>query len=115
MYCTASLNASTGLRCSLGVSEMAQAPSNVVPASPVATGEPEANLEAILSAEDFMDWKDIKKHPADPDLGVFDKTPDEDKSDPLKHETIDKETGSQTPATLSAAPEATATAAHNEI
>ena len=56
-----------------------------------------------------------KKHLADPDLEVFDKTPDEDKSDLPKHETVEKETGSQTPATLSAAPEATATAAHDEL
>jgi len=48
-------------------------------------------------------------------LEVFDKTPDEDESDPQKHEMIEKETGSQTPATSSAAPEATATAAHDEV
>ena len=87
----------------------------MAPAPPVATGEPEADLEAILSAEDFVDWKDIKEHLADPDLEVFDKTPNEDESDPPKHETVEKETGSQTPTTLSAAPEATATAAHDAV
>jgi len=97
------------------VSETAQAPSNVVPAPPVASGEPEADPEALLSAEDFVDWQDIKKHLADPDLEVLDRTPDEDESEPSKHETVEKETGSQTPETSSAAPEATATAAHDEL
>ena len=97
------------------MSKTAQVPSNVVPASPVATREPEADPKAIVSAEDFVDWKDIKKHLADPDLEVFNKTPDEDESDPPKHEMIEKETESQTPATLSAAPEATATAAHDAV
>jgi len=87
----------------------------VVPKPPVAASEPEPDPEAILSAEDFVDWKDIKKHLADPDLEVSDKTPDEDESEPPKHETVEKETGSQTPATSSTAPEATATAAHDEL
>ena len=60
-------------------------------------------------------WKDIKKHVADPDLEVFDKTPDEDESEPPRHETVEKETGSQTPATSSAAPKAPATASHDEL
>ena len=60
----------------------------MVPAPPVATGEPEADPKAILSTEDFVDWKDIKKHLADFDLEVFDKTPDEDESEQPKHETV---------------------------
>jgi len=100
------------LRRSPGVYEMAQVPLNVVPAPPVATSEPEADPEAILSAED---QKGIKRHLADPDLEVFDKTPDEDVSEPPKHETVEKETGSQTPVPSSAAPETTATAARNEL
>ena len=87
----------------------------MVPAPPVAASEPEADPEAIPSAEDFVDWKDIKKHLADPDLEVFDHTPDEDESEPPKHETVEKETGSQPPATSSAAPKATATATHDEL
>ena len=35
-----------------------------------------------------MDWKDIKKHLADPDLEVFDKTPGEGESELPKHETV---------------------------
>jgi heat shock protein beta len=104
------------LRRSLGVSETAQAPSNVDPAPPVATGEPEADPEAILRSEEFVDWQDMKKHLADPDLEkVFDKTPDEDEPEPPKHDRVEKETGYQTPSTTSAAPEATATAAHDEL
>jgi len=76
------------LRRSLGVSETAQAPSNVVPAPPIAAGEPEADPEAILSTENFVDWKDIKKNLADPDLEVFDNTPDEDESEPPKRGTV---------------------------
>jgi len=56
-----------------------------------------------------VDWRDIKKHLADPDLEVFDKTPDEDESD---HRSMRR---SQTPATTSVAPEATTTAAHDEL
>jgi len=100
------------LRSSLGVSNTAQVPPNVVTAPHVATSKPEADPEAILSAEDFVDWKDIEKHLADPDLEVFDRTPDENESEP---QTVEKETGSQTPATSSAPPEATATAAHDEL
>ena len=87
------------------MSETAQAPSNVVPAPPVSTRGPEPDLKVNLGAEDFVDWKDIKKHLADPDLEVFDKTPSEDESEPPKHETVEKETGRQTPATSSAARE----------
>ena len=98
---------------------MVQAPLNVVPVPPVATSEPEADpeaiLEAILSAEDFMDWKGIKKHLADPNLEVFNRTPDEDKLDPLKDEVVEKKLGPQRPGTLSAIPEATANAAHNAV
>jgi len=87
----------------------------VVPAPPVATRGPEPDPEVILGAEGFVDWKDIKKHLADPDLEVFDKTPGEDESEPPMHETVEKETGRQTPATSSATREATATAAHDEL
>ena len=82
------------LRSSLGVSNTAQAPPNVVPAPHIAASEPEADPETFLSAEDFVDWKDIEKHLADPDLEVFDRTPDENESEP---QTVEKETGSQTP------------------
>lgn len=85
------------LRRSLGVSETAQAPSNVVPAPPVATGEPDADPEAILKAEEFVDWQDIKKNVADPDLKVFDISPDEDEPEPPKHQRVEKEAGYQPP------------------
>jgi len=85
--------------------------SNVVP--PVATGEPEADPGGDSECGGFLDWKDIKKHLADPDSEVFDKTPDEEESEPPRHRTVEQETGSQTPATSSAAPEATVTAVHD--
>jgi hypothetical protein len=92
------------------VSETAQAPSDVEPAPPVATGEPEANPEAILQNEEFVDWQDMKKHLSDPDLEkAFDKSPDEDEPDKEK----EQETGYQTPSTASTATEATAT--HDEL
>jgi len=51
------------------------------------------NLEpAILSAEDFVDWKDASRGP---DLVVLDKTPDEDESEPPEHETVEKETNAR--------------------
>ena len=50
------------------MSETAQAPSNVDPAPPVATGEPEADPEELLRSEEFVDWQDIKKRLADPDV-----------------------------------------------
>lgn len=54
-----------------------------------------------------MDWQEIKKHLADPDLEkVFDKTPDQE---PLKDDKVEKETESPT------APDATASAAHDEL
>jgi len=62
-----------------------------------------------------VDWKGIKEHLVDPDLEVLYRTQDEDESEPPEHETVEKETGFQTPATSSAAPEATATAAHDEL
>ena len=40
-----------------------------------------------------MDWEDIEKHLADPDLEVFGRTQDEDESEPLKHETVEKRRG----------------------
>ena len=83
--------------------------SEVVPAPPVATSEPEPDPEAILSTEDFVDWKDIKKRLANPGLEVFDKTPDEDERNRRSMRQ------SQTPATSSVAPEATTTAAHDEL
>ena len=91
------------------MSETAQAPSNVVPAPPVATGEPEADPEGILSTDDFVDWKEIKKHLAVLNLEVFDKAPDEDSRN---YRSMRR---SQTPATSSVAPEATTTAAHDEL
>jgi len=99
------------LRRSLGVSETAQAPSNVDPAPPVATGEPEADPEAILQSEEFVDWQEMKKHLADPDLEkVFDKTPNEDEPESSTDDRVEKETGYQP-----AAPEATPNAAHDEL
>jgi len=98
------------------VSETAQAPSDVVPAPPVATGEPEADPEAILGSEEFADWQEMKKHLADPDLEkVFDTTLGENESEPPMRDRVEKETGYQTPSTTSAAPEATQTAAHDEL
>ena len=98
------------------MSETAQAPSNVVPAPPVATGEPEPDPEEILKSEEFMDWQDIKKRLADPDLEkVFDKTPEDHEQQPPKHEKVEKETASQTPQDTSTAPDATATATHDEL
>jgi len=97
------------LRRSLGVSETAQAPSDVAPAPPVATGEPEADPEAILQSEEFVDWQDMKKHLAEPDLAKgFDKTPDEDEPEPPVHDKVEKETGSD-------ATDATSTPAHDEL
>ena len=88
----------------------------MVPAPPVATGEPEADPEAILGAEEFVDWQDMKKHLADPDLGnVFDKSPNEDELESSKHESVEQETGHRTLPSTSAKPEATATAAHDEL
>jgi len=104
------------LRRSLGLSETAQAPSTVDAAPPGATGEPEADPEAILQSEELVDWQNMKKHLADPDLAkVFDKIPDEDEPGPPVHDRIEQETGYQTPSTASDATEATSTAAHDEL
>lgn len=90
------------------MSETAQAPSDVDPAPPVATGEPEPDPETILNSEEFVDWQDIKKRLADPELEkVFDATPGEDEPEPSTHDRVGKET--------SAAPEGTSTAAHDEL
>ena len=98
------------------MSETAQAPANVEPAPPVATGEPEPDPEAILSGEEFVDWQDMKKRLADPDLDkVFDATPGEDEPEPLTHDKVETETEYQTPSTTSAAPETTSTAPHDEL
>ena len=69
----------------------------------MATGEPEPDPESILESEEFVDWQDMKKHLAEPDLEkVSDTTPGED-------------AGYQTPSTTSDTPEATSTAAHDEL
>ena len=97
------------------MSETAQAPSNVDPAPPVATSEPEPDPEEILRGEEFVDWQDMKKHLADPDLEkAFDTTPGEDEPESPTHDRAEKETEYQTP-TTSAAPEATSTAPHDEL
>ena len=93
------------LRRSLGVSETAQAPSNVDAALPGATGEPEADPETILQSEELVDWQNMKKHLADPK--VFDKTPDEDEPGPPVHDRVEQETGYQIPSTASDVTEAT--------
>lgn len=87
----------------------------MTPAPPVATGEPDADPEAILKAEEFVNWQDIKKNLADPDLEkVFDMTPDEDESAPPQQQNVEKEAGHQ-PLPPSAEPEAATTAAHVEL
>ena len=75
----------------------------------MATGELEADPEAILQSEEFVDWQDMKKRLAYPDLAkVFDWTPDGDEPKTPVHDRVEKATGHQTPS----ATEATSTAAH---
>lgn len=93
------------------MSETAHAPPNAVPAPPVDTGEPEAEPEAILRSEGFVDWQDMKTHLTDPALNVIEKTPGKDEPEPPTHDRVEKELGYQTPSTMSAAFEATPTAA----
>jgi hypothetical protein len=90
----------------------------VDPAPPVAAGEPGADPEAILQSEELVDWQDMKRRLADPDLeNVLGVAPEEDEPEPPKDERVEKETGYETPQTAPApaTPEATTTAAHDEL
>jgi len=102
------------LRRSLGVSETAKAPLNVVPAPPVAAGEPEADPEAILQSEEFMDWQEVKKKLGDADLEEkgFGSTSDERVREREREET------DQTPQSTSGTPgtpQVTRAAPHDEL
>ena len=66
-----------------------------------------------MNNEEFVDWQDMKKRLADPELeNMFDTTQGDDGPEPPTHDRVEKETGSETPST---APEATSTTTHDEL
>jgi hypothetical protein len=89
----------------------------VVPAPPVATGEPEPDPEAILAGEEFGDWQNMKKHLMDPDLeSAFGKIPADDELEPPKHEKVEQERETKNvESNQTTVPEATATPTHDEL